>query len=54
MFNVLDDLGLQPSDMFSQIVSLLEAGEEDYSDVSDNTPQRLASAIANMRKLSLD
>ena len=54
MFNVLDDLGLQPSDTFSQIVSLLEAGEEDYSDISDNTPQRLASAIANMRKLLLD
>lgn len=54
MCNVLDDLGLHPSDTLKQIVELLKANEDDYSDVSDTTPRRLASAIANMRSLSLD
>ena len=54
MCNVLDDLGLQPSESLKQIIDLLKASEAEYSDISDNMPQRFASAIANMRSLTLD
>ena len=54
MCNVLDDLGLQPSESLKQIIDLLKANEAEYSDISDNMPQRFASAIANMRSLTLD
>ena len=51
--NVLDDLGLQPSDVLSNLTELLKAAPEDYADVMENKPQRLVSAIANMRNIPI-
>lgn len=47
--NVLDDLGLKPTESIKDICSLLEAKEEDYFEVAEECPQRLSSAIAYMR-----
>lgn len=52
--NVVEDLGLHPSDALTNILKLLQATPETYTDVSENMPQRLTSALASMRKLSLD
>ena len=52
--NVMDDLGLQPSDSLNNITQLLRCKEDNYSDESENMPQRLSSAIASMRRLELD
>ena len=52
--NVLDDLGLQTTDNIKNIATLLKTPETEYSDVAENMPQRLTSAISNMRNLKLD
>jgi hypothetical protein len=52
--NVLDDLGLEPSDTVTTMVSLLQASPELYNEMANKSPQRLASAIATMRCLKLD
>jgi len=52
--NVVEDLGLHPSEILSNILKLLQATGDSYSDVSENMPQRLTSALASMRKLCLD
>ena len=51
--NVLDDLGLQSSETIQQIVTLLKASQEEYSETAETMPQRLVSAIAGMRSLSI-
>ena len=51
--NVLDDLGLQPTDILTHLTDLLKASPEDYSDVIEDKPQRLISAIANMRNIPI-
>lgn len=53
LVNVLDDLGLQSSENLKSLSSLLRATQEEFSDTAENTPQRLASAVASMRGLSL-
>jgi hypothetical protein len=52
--NVLDDLGLEPSETIKTLVSLLQASHEQYSELAEKAPQRLASAIATIRCLKLD
>lgn len=47
--NVLDDLGLKPTESIKDICSLLESKEEDYFEIAEDCPQRLSSAIAYMR-----
>lgn len=52
--NVLDDLGLETSEVAKNLVLLLNASQEEYAELSENMPQRLSSAVANMRGLRVD
>ena len=52
--NVLDDVGLEPSETVTMMVSLLQALPEQYNELANKCPQRLASAIASMRCLKLE
>ncbi|KAK6481641.1 conserved oligomeric Golgi complex subunit 7 isoform X1 [Huso huso] len=49
--NVMDALGLQPSRMLQQIVTLLKTKPEDYRQTAKTLPRRLASTFAAMRRL---
>lgn len=51
--NVLDDLGLPASESLRNITSLLQSPPSQYNDTAEKMPQRMASAIAGMRGLSL-
>ncbi|XP_052083064.1 conserved oligomeric Golgi complex subunit 7-like [Mytilus californianus] len=51
--NVLDDLGLRASDNIIHIEELLKATPDDYPDVSEQMPQRMAHAISSMRNIDL-
>lgn len=51
--NVLDDLGLHMSETLKNIDTLLKTSAEDYHDVTENMPQRLAHAISSMRRIDL-
>ncbi|KAK3085428.1 hypothetical protein FSP39_003139 [Pinctada imbricata] len=51
--NVLDDLGLHASDNLTNILDLLKVTPDDYADVAENKPQRLAHAISAMRNIEL-
>ncbi|XP_021349091.1 conserved oligomeric Golgi complex subunit 7-like [Mizuhopecten yessoensis] len=51
--NVLDDLGLHMSETLKNIDTLLKTSTEDYHDVTENMPQRLAHAISSMRRIDL-
>ncbi|MGH0140518.1 UNVERIFIED_CONTAM: hypothetical protein FKN15_037252 [Acipenser sinensis] len=50
--NVMDALGLQPSRMLQQIVTLLKTKPEDYRQTAKTLPSRLASTFAAMRRLN--
>lgn len=50
--NVMDALGLQPSRMLQQIVTLLKTKPEDYRQTAKTLPRRLASTFAAMRRLN--
>ncbi|XP_041134291.1 conserved oligomeric Golgi complex subunit 7-like isoform X1 [Polyodon spathula] len=49
--NVMDALGLQPSRMLQQIVTLLKTKPEDYRQTAKTLPRRLACTFAAMRGL---
>ncbi|XP_060062709.1 conserved oligomeric Golgi complex subunit 7-like isoform X2 [Ylistrum balloti] len=51
--NVLEDLGLHMSETLKNIDKLLKASPDDYHDVTENMPQRLAHAISGMRRIDL-
>ena len=51
--NVVDDLGLHPSDAIKQILSLLQATPQTFGDVTKDKPQRMISAISTMRDIAL-
>ncbi|ESO86524.1 hypothetical protein LOTGIDRAFT_194952 [Lottia gigantea] len=53
LLNVLDDLGLQPTDNISNINILLQATTEDFTDKAETMPQRLTHAISAMRHIEL-
>jgi len=51
--NVLDDLGLDATDNIRTLVALLQASPDEYSQLAEQSPQRLASAVALLRSLKL-
>ena len=51
--NVLEDLGLEATDNMTTLVELLQASPEQYLELADQSPQRLASAVAALRCLKL-
>lgn len=51
LINVMDALGLQPSQTLQNTVTLLKTKPEDYKQTARNFPRRLASKIAAMRAL---
>ena len=51
--NVLDDLGLEETETLKQIDELLKATADNYCDISEQMPQRLAHAISTMRSIEL-
>ena len=51
--NVLDDLGLEASDNIKTLVTLLQAAPEQYCELAEQSPRRLASAVAALRGLKL-
>jgi len=51
--NVLDDLGLHASDVLKNIDILLKVSGEEYAEIAENKPQRLANAISGMRNIDL-
>ncbi|XP_041376538.1 conserved oligomeric Golgi complex subunit 7-like [Gigantopelta aegis] len=51
--NVLDDLGIQISDTLRNIDTLLQAKPEEFTDIAESAPQRIAHAIAAMREIEL-
>ena len=51
--NVLDDLGLTASDNRKNIEQLLKAPADNYHDIAEQMPQRMAHAISNMRNIDL-
>ncbi|KAM6155951.1 conserved oligomeric Golgi complex subunit 7 [Rhynchocyon petersi] len=50
--NVMDALGLQPSRLLQNIVTLLKTKPEDYRQAARGLPRRLTSTIATMRGLA--
>ena len=50
---MLDDLGLEETETLKQIDLLLKATPDTYSDLLEQTPQRLAHAISAMRNIEL-
>jgi hypothetical protein len=52
--NVLDDLGLHASDTMKNLATLMKANPENYSEAMEKMPQRLVSAVAEMRHIKLD
>ena len=53
LMNVLEDLGLEATDNIKTLVALLQTPPEQYSELAEQSPQRLASAIAALRCLKL-
>ena len=53
LMNVLDDLGLEATDNIKTLVALLQATPDQYSELAEQSPRRLASAIAALRCLRL-
>jgi len=51
--NVLDDLGLEATDNIKMLVALLQAGAEQYAELAEQSPRRLANTIAALRCLKL-
>lgn len=51
--NVLDDLGIHPSDNLVAISDLLKAPAETYAAAADGKPAKIVSAIRGLRNLSL-
>ena len=52
--NVLDDLGLEATDNIKTLIALLHAGPGEYGELAEQSPQRLASAVAALRRLHID
>ena len=53
LMNVLDDLGLEATDNIKTLVALLQAGPEQYSELAEQSPRRLANTVAALRCLKL-
>ena len=53
LLNVLDDLGLEPTDNIRTLLGLLHAPPDQYSELAEQAPQRLAGAVAALRRLKL-
>ncbi|XP_046553450.1 conserved oligomeric Golgi complex subunit 7-like [Haliotis rubra] len=51
--NVLDDLGLQSSDILRNIDILLKASMDTFAEAAEQMPQRIARAISSMRNIDL-
>jgi len=51
--NVLDDLGLEATDNIKTLLTLLQAAPDQYSELAEQSPQRLAGAVATLRRLKL-
>ncbi|NWX32732.1 COG7 protein, partial [Notiomystis cincta] len=51
LINVMDALGLQPSRMLQNIVTLLKAKPEEFCQAAKSLPRRMAAGIAAMRGL---
>ncbi|XP_013416401.1 conserved oligomeric Golgi complex subunit 7 [Lingula anatina] len=49
--NVLDDLGLQPSETVKNIETLLKCSKDNFDEESENMPRRLVSVLKGMRGL---
>jgi len=49
LMNVLDDLGLESTDNIKTLVTLLQAAPQQYGELAEQSPQRLASAVAALR-----
>ncbi|CAH1780014.1 unnamed protein product [Owenia fusiformis] len=52
--NVLDDLGLHPTENLKNIETLLKAPQDDFNELTEKMPVRLYRMIAGMRDLSID
>lgn len=53
LMNVLDDLGLEATDNIKTLLTLLQAAPDQYSELAEQSPQRLAGAVASLRRLKL-
>lgn len=51
--NVLEDLGLHPSETLMQIDALLKVTPEEFLDKAELMPQRIAHTIASMRGIEV-
>jgi len=51
--NVLDDLGLEATDNIKTLLTLLQAAPDQYNELAEQAPQRLAGAVAALRRLKL-
>jgi len=51
--NVLEDLGLESTDNIRNLLSLLQASADEYSELAEQMPQRLASAVATLRSIKI-
>ena len=51
--NVLEDLAIQATETLTNIAQLLKAPVDNFHDIADNMPQRIAHAISNMRHIEL-
>ena len=53
LMNVLDDLGLEATDNIKTLLTLLQAAPDQYNELAEQAPQRLAGAVAALRRLKL-
>jgi len=53
VMNVLEDLGLESTDNIRNLLSLLQASADEYSELAEQMPQRLASAVATLRSIKI-
>ena len=51
--NVLEDLGLQTSEPFKNLSDLLRSPADTFSQTAEHMPQRLTSAVATMRRITV-